>query len=572
MYERFGAAGFGATILLVFCASAAIGQQVGDRTVDVANLEVPKTAPKLTAATAESTAIAGAISVEARSVGGIDGQSVVAFYAERGNQPYWLSAASNEHRAESLMARLDDAGSHALPPSRYAATALRNSVRAASAAGATAQSVAKAELALTRAYIRYGVDISSGLLEPRDVDRELHVYPDRPDARLLLRKLTTAPDTRAALDSLPPPAPEYSALRDQYRVMTRLSREGDWGAVIANGKSLRPGQVSYRVEQLRARLAALGDYTGAVSPEGKDARRFDPELVEAVKVFQARHGLSEDGVVGSLTRKAINESAKFRASQIAVNLERMRWLNRDLGHRYIIVNQAAFTMRLVEGSRTLLQSRVVVGKSRKHQTPEFSDEMTHMVVNPTWHVPRSIATKEILPKLKRDPYYAQNRGMSVIPRGGGSVDPGLTDWSAYSEGYFPYSVKQRPGRRNALGRVKFMFPNDFAIYLHDTPAKRLFKKDERAYSHGCVRVEKPLELAEVLLGLQESDPKGRLDSLLSRGRERALNLDQPVPVHLTYRTAWIDETGSPQFRHDVYGRDKRIFSALEAAGVTSPNS
>jgi L,D-transpeptidase YcbB len=194
--------------------------------------------------------------------------------------------------------------------------------------------------------------------------------------------------------------------------------------------------------------------------------------------------------------------------------------------------------------------------------------MTHMVFNPTWHVPYSIASKEILPKLQEDPEYLAKKNMRLLARGeAGEFDPTLTDWSLYSENDFPFIVKQRPGGGNALGRVKFMFPNQFNIYLHDTPSKRLFKKDARAFSHGCVRVQDPMELARVLLAPQQAEPSSYIESILNRRKERTVSLAEPMPVHLTYRTAWVDPDGTYQFRADVYGRDARILAALRAVGV-----
>ncbi|MEO0362121.1 MAG: L,D-transpeptidase family protein, partial [Pseudomonadota bacterium] len=245
----------------------------------------------------------------------------------------------------------------------------------------------------------------------------------------------------------------------------------------------------------------------------------------------------------------------------------MRWLNRDLGRRHVYVNQADFTVRLVEDGVALFEERVVVGKARRHRTPEFSDQMTHLVLNPTWYVPRSIATEEILPQLQEDPTYLWRKNMRLTSGGAPGPDPSTVDWSVYSESDFPFRVQQRPGPDNALGRVKFMFPNQFSIYLHDTPSKRLFAKDVRAFSHGCVRVQDPMALARALLDPQEEDAGAYIDRILARGKERRVNFDEPVPVHLTYRTAWIDEDGGRQYRADVYGRDARVLGALKAEGV-----
>jgi murein L,D-transpeptidase YcbB/YkuD len=307
---------------------------------------------------------------------------------------------------------------------------------------------------------------------------------------------------------------------------------------------------------------AAKDVTTDVPAPAYETDQFDDVLVEAVKRFQERHGLNTDGVVGPATLRQLNTTPATRAEQLAVNLERLRWMNRDLGDRYILVNLAGFTMSVMKAGREDFTSRVVVGKARRHRTPEFSEMMTHMIVNPSWHVPRSIATEEILPILRKDPTYLDRKGMRLV--GGDAPE----DWTEVTAGTFPGRIVQRPGSGNALGTVKFMFPNRFSIYLHDTPSKRLFSRDVRAYSHGCVRVEKPEEFAAYLLTGQADDPMAHFLELRERRHERRVNLDNPLPVHLTYRSAWIDEDGTEQFRGDIYGRDAKVADALKRAGVT----
>ncbi len=287
-------------------------------------------------------------------------------------------------------------------------------------------------------------------------------------------------------------------------------------------------------------------------------------MEEALKRFQARHGLNQDGLIGPATLAQLNVSPRERAEQIAVNLERLRWLNGQLGERYILVNQAGFEMQVIEHGRPVFASRVIVGESGEHETPEFSEMMTHMIVNPSWHVPMSIARNEILPKLKQDPTYLAKQGMRLV---GAGADAEQIDWANITPASFPGRITQSPGDENALGSVKFMFPNRYSVYLHDTPTKRLFERDIRDFSHGCVRVERPHEFAEYLLTGQVSDPGSYFDTVLAQGRERRIDLERPLPVHLTYRSAWIDENGVEQFRGDIYDRDAKIAAALEAAGV-----
>ncbi len=514
------------------------------------------------------------------------------FYAARGYEPVWLDAeGAPSTRATELVATLQDAGSHALPVARYDAAGLAAALSVIeNPAKRTPAGIAAVEVELTRRFISYATDVSSGVLEPRSVSREIHVYPERPSPLALLQDAASAPDFGGYLDSLPPQTEEYARLRARYIEFLGIATTGDWSDPVPKGSTLRVGDRSDRVAALRERLVALGDFeapagadaastgvtivastdpeSGAAEAMAADPRLYDPALEMAVQRFQERHGLNVDGAVGPATLAALNASPVFRAQQIAVSLERMRWLNKELGERHVWVNQAAFMMKMVDKGEVIFTSRVVVGKARRHRTPEFNDQIEHMVINPTWYVPRSIATEEILPKLRNDPGYLAARGMRLS----GGTDPWTVDWESVSPGSFGWSISQRPGRSNALGRVKFMFPNDFAIYLHDTPSRSLFKRDVRAFSHGCVRVEKPLEFAHILLAPQEEDPEGAFSAWLNRGSERRVNLDTPVPVYLTYRTAWVDENGVDQFRQDIYGRDTLVIKALRDAGVQLPSS
>lgn len=522
------------------------------------------------AAPAASRAESGAIVAAARPAyatalhAALADPDAAAFYASRGDAPLWTSG--DGARAAVLIATLRAADGHGLPVARYRPDALAAALARTDDAGRGA-----AEAALTRAFLQYARDVASGVLEPRSIARDIKVDPPRPHPAALLRAAAAAPNMVAHLAALAPADPGYETLRDRYRALSAVAASGDWGPAVPAGATLRPGDSGPRVAALRARLARLGDLAPA-APSAADAL-FDPQLAEAVRRFQARHGLNQDGAVGPATLAAINVSAGFRAGQLAVNLERMRWLNRPLGEKRIVVNQPDYTVTLFDGDAVLFRERVVVGQPR-FKTPEFSDEMEYLVLNPTWHLPRSIATKELLPLLQEDPSVLARRGMRLVRTDGGPLplDPSAHDFSGYTARNFPYSVKQAPSDDNALGRVKFMFPNGDSIYLHDTPTKKYFARDVRALSHGCVRVQDPLLLATLLLAPQQADPRGFIDAVLASGRERYVYLDRPVPVHLTYRTAWIDDAGALQLRADVYRRDAAALAALTAVGVAAPGA
>lgn len=488
-------------------------------------------------------------------------------YDARGGAPIWLTG--DFAAAEALLAALREAPSHAMPAARYDAEGLAARVAAARADATRLQA---ADRALSEAFVAWARDMAGGVLDARRMPGvELEVV--RPARSLLLAAAARAAgggDIAAHLASLTPQHPDYARLRAYYAEQAALARIEAAAPRIPDGPTLRVGERGPRVSALRARLAASGDLTG---PAAADPQRFDDALLAAVKRFQARKGLGADGAVGRMTLAALNASAADRAATAAVNLERMRWMNRPLGTRHVMVNIPDFTVTLVDGDAVLFRERVVVGKLAT-QTPEFSDEMSHIVLNPTWFVPRSIATEDILPKLQADPTYLNQRNMRLVRGDGGEIpaDPSLHDWNAYSRSNFPYAIRQRPDEGNALGRVKFIFPNNHAIYLHDTPQKNLFDRVSRAYSWGCVRVRDPLRLAEVLLAPQEAEPRAFIDRVLATGRERYVHLDVGVPVHLVYRTLWVDADGVIHTRPDIYGRDEAVLRALRAAGVDAPQA
>lgn len=499
------------------------------------------------------------------------------FYEARGYRELWLAAdGTATPAARALLAWAGAADANGLPVERYGVAAL--AARLDTAVPGAVADAAALEAALTRLFLTYGRDISSGLLEPRKLGRNFDIDPRRPDPAVLLAGIAASSDVAAYLDALAPADPAYGRLLALYAEMRAIARNGDWGPQIAEGETLHPGDRSPRVEQLRARLIALGDMTATervaagevindATPPTIDPQVFDPALEAAVRRFQARHGLNTDSTVGALTLGALNASAAERAAQVAIGLERLRWLNYDLGARHIMINTAAFTMQVIENGAPVFTTRTVVGRAGlKYQTPEFNDELEFMVVNPYWNVPYSIAIETILPKLKEDPLHLEKNNMELLDAG---LPASQIDWSQVTHRSFPGRVRQRPGPGNALGAVKFLFPNDYAIYMHDTPARNLFARDRRTYSFGCVRLQKPYEFARLLLSLQgKKDPARAFDRLRARSGEQWIKLKEKIPVYLTYRTAWVDSEGAPRFHADVYRRDRDVTAALTAAGVS----
>jgi murein L,D-transpeptidase YcbB/YkuD len=335
---------------------------------------------------------------------------------------------------------------------------------------------------------------------------------------------------------------------------------GGYGPQIA-AKAIGSGDSGAAVVQLRDRLMALGYLARSFS------ENYDAEIRAAVQRFQLDNGFAADGEAGEGTIAALNVGAGQRLKSVVVAMERLRWMgNAPLGKRHIWVNQPDFTVKVFDDGKVTFVSRVVIGKiGADFESPEFSDQMEYMVVNPTWSVPRSIVVREYLPMMQRNP-NAQGQ-LQVIDGAGRVVPRSAVNFAAYTPGNFPFALRQPPSDGNALGKVKFMFPNAYNIYLHDTPTKSLFAKEVRAFSHGCIRVGSPFDLAYVLLAPQSDDPKGLFRSYLDGGRESVLDLASPVPVHLVYFTAWPTEQGAIGYRRDIYGRDEAVFAALADAGV-----
>jgi len=321
-------------------------------------------------------------------------------------------------------------------------------------------------------------------------------------------------------------------------------------------KSLAIGDVSEEISKTRKRLYQLGDYN---TPDF-DNTIFDESLALAINSFQLRHGLQADGILGRRTVREINKSMTVRANQLAINLERARQLSLLQDERYILVNVPEYKLYVVENGQTIYESKVIVGK-KKNKTPVLSSVISEFVLNPYWNVPKSITRNEIIPKLQEDPDYLARNDMKVITRLNNRnlfLSPYEVDWLNVDLDEAPLRIRQDPGKKNALGRIKFLFPNNYSVYLHDTPTRKLFDRNTRALSHGCVRVENPLKLAEVLLQDSPTWTTEELYKHANRNKTKVIKLDNPIPVHITYMTAWVDDLGIIQFRPDIYKRDSQL--------------
>ncbi len=330
---------------------------------------------------------------------------------------------------------------------------------------------------------------------------------------------------------------------------------------VADGPPLKPGDKDPRVGALRARLAITGEYQETQEPA--DPLQYDPALVESVQRFQAANSLEDDGVVGPATIKVLNATPEDRIQQLRVNLERARWILRDVGNELVLVNIAGFYLRLVLDGKPVWKTRVVVGKTY-HKTPVFTENMKTIVFNPDWSLPRSIVRGEKFAKMSRNPGYVAANDYELRDGSGKRVNPQTINWASYSAKTFPYGMVQKPGPKNALGIVKFLFPNKYAVYLHDTPSRQLFGKAARTFSHGCIRVEDPLKLAELILANRKGWDRTKIDALVATGKTQYVKVEPELPVLLLYWTADPTFDGGAHFYPDIYGRDARLLKALDA--------
>ncbi|MEL6683392.1 MAG: L,D-transpeptidase family protein [Pseudomonadota bacterium] len=480
-------------------------------------------------------------------------EDLVAFYRAREFQGIW-SGRGDRQRRNALMTAFSAAADHGLPADRYDVEALMARLQAAR----TPTEQGKLEVELSRLFLQYARDLQTGILVPSRVVSEIHrQVPYRPRQQTIAAFVQSNPS--AFLRSLAPASPEYTRLMRQKMQMERLLAQGGWGPTVP-GTKLERGDTGAGVLALRNRLITMGFL------ERTNTQTYDDTVFAAVQRFQRAHGLAMDGTAGPGTLREINRTVAERLQSVIVAMERERWINRPKGERHIWVNLTDFTAQVIDNDTVTFATRSVIGaRDDDRESPEFSDVMEFMVINPSWYVPRSIITKEYLPQLQRNPNAV--RQLIITDSRGRVVDRNAVDFSRYTRTNFPYSMRQPPSRGNALGLVKFMFPNRHNIYLHDTPAKSLFGRETRAYSHGCIRLADPFDFAYALLAPQTADPEEFFQSQLRTGRERRVDLVEPVPVHLVYRTAFTHAEGPMQYRRDVYGRDARIWNALAREGV-----
>lgn len=417
------------------------------------------------------------------------------------------------------------------------------------------------DILFSDALILLGEHLLNGKVDGRDVEEKEGLAagpPPEVDVEYYLQLLRSG-DLAERLYARAPRHPDYLALKQGLARYRQLAAQGGWPVVPAGG-SLKPGMDGERVAALKARLAASGELAVAQAT----GEHYDAALTAAVRQFQLRHGLEVDGLTGRQTLAALNMTVEERIRQIRANLERIRWILHDMPTSAVLVDIAGFHLHYYHGGKALWSSRVMVGQPY-NQTPIFRSAITYLVLNPAWTIPPDMLRKEVIPKILKDSTYLRRERLKVYDFSGTPVPAERIDWNRYRHRGFPYVIRQDAGPDNALGRIKFVFPNPYHVYLHDTPSKSLFGRNSRALSHGCIRVQSPLELGRMILANDAGNPttEKHFDAILAGGITTGIALKNPLPVFLLYTTARGNGDGGIDFSPDVYGRDAAVIEALD---------
>lgn len=477
--------------------------------------------------------------------------ALLAQYKAQSFRPIWLAGSKLSDRGVAVLKLLADADSEGLEAQSYLPSGL-TAFDAALPENDTA-AMARLDIDLSAAALKYARDASGGQFDPRRLSLYNDVDAPWINPSQAIKVLAWSPFAADYLRSLQPAHPAYAAMKAALAELRKESGAAP-AAAIEDGAIVKKGGIDARIPAVRQRLADLG-YAEALDA-ADDPEVLDADLGVQLRLFQKASGIKVTGSLGPQTVAALNADTHNRdTAKLLDNMERLRWLPKSLGQRYVFVNQAAFEARVMDGQAQVWKTRVIVGKPLT-QTAVFHDEMEMVVFNPSWGVPPSIIANEYLPKLRRDPGYLDRIGFKVVNDKGKVVSSRSVSWSSYGS-KVPFGIQQPPGVKNALGEIKFLFPNAHNIYMHDTPNRELFDNEVRAFSHGCVRVQNPRDFASVILGWDRS----KVDENVESKQSETIRLKQKIPVHITYFTAWPDENGKIQYFNDIYGRDKAMETA-----------
>lgn len=482
-------------------------------------------------------------------------------YRDHGFEPYWTENSN----IRELMELISDAADHGLNQQDYNMDQLRE-ILGQRQKNPSAEIVAEADIMLTESLLRYGYHRRLGKANPARIDSNINfrrqAFRDQPPARTM-EEILAADSLQGFIDMAAPSGPFYQRVQYWLKQYRQIAADGGW-PMVPEGPTLRLDDNDPRVAVIRSRLAVSGDLSADAS---KDSTAFDKTLKQAVAAFQKRHSLDADGIVGKQTIAAMNVPVGQRIDQLRASLERLRWVNQEAADTLVAVNIAGFKAYFYEQGELKWSTRAMVGKSYR-RTPVFRGDIRYMEFNPTWTIPPGILRNDTLPAIKRDPNYLASKNIRVIDKNGKFVDPATVDWNQYTRGV-PYTLRQDPGPNNALGTVKFIFPNKHFVFLHDTPHRELFGRPERAFSSGCIRVEDPLMLAELLLD-DDDYQRSDLEAVVASRETQRIHLENTVPVIIVYLTASLSSDGNITFHKDIYNRDDKILRALDGEVVIEP--
>jgi murein L,D-transpeptidase YcbB/YkuD len=463
---------------------------------------------------------------------------------------------------DQLLAFIRNAQQEGLNPEDYHLTTIENlATSIANTKNASIDEIAQLELILTDAFFLLSSHLASGKTDQKTIDPNWNAAKRefKSDWNTFIDSTLKLGKVNETLHQLSPNHQQYRNLKKALATYQNYEKVGGWEPFTTNIKKLEKGVTHPDVALLRKRLSFGLD---SIKPDSLDVNYFDQTLHNHVVIFQTRNGLHNDGVIGKKTVETLNISVQERVATIEANLERWRWLSNDLGETHILVNIANFDLQLIQNGKSIFSTEVIVGKPYR-ETPVFSSFMKYIVFNPDWVVPPTIMSKDVVPAVIANPNYLVEKNMEIITMNGVNVDPTTIDWTSAAKRGFPYMIRQKPGANNALGRIKFVFPNQENIYIHDTPSRGLFAQSERNFSSGCIRINKPLELASILLRENSDWSTERISQVIKEGTSRTVLLAKPLPVHLIYMTAWADDDGVAYFRRDIYNRDQPLLMALK---------
>ena len=493
---------------------------------------------------------------------------VPSFYEKRNFEPAWISGPEDIDKASLFVAEIEGMKWHGLQSSDYHFRTIRRAFARLSSdmreGTAAPLNIAELDILMTDAFFMMASHLYQGKVNPEKLNAEWKIQRRRPDLNMdeqleamiaqglspneMLRKFYPQNDLYPAM---------MASLKD-YRLKERLPKTEE----IKVKETIRPEETSEAIPAIRQRLVFLDLIKPYVY---NDQNLYDKQMQDGIKKLQKQHGLNQDAIIGKGTLALLNLQNENLVKSLEVNMERMRWLPWNFGQKFIVCNIADQTVFMIQDKDTVYSTRAIVGREYR-STPVFEADMNHLVFSPTWTIPPTILANDVIPSVKKDINYLSSKNMQVIDRSGKVIPTQSIEWSNMSGRNFPYMIRQAPGPTNALGLVKFMFPNSYNVYIHDTPSRELFAKDDRALSSGCIRIQNPAELAEILLKDMDWD-QSKIKAAMNLGREQTVRLPEPVTVFISYLTAWTDLQGRAHFRSDIYNRDNKLYEAI----MSKPN-